>query len=181
MGEKYKSLKPEHIDFINEQHIFFVATADKSSKINLSPKGLDTLKIIDNNLVIWLNKTGSGNETAAHIQHSENNPRMTIMLCSFTQKPVILKMYGKAIEIRKESEKWNNLIALFDNPIGARQIFALDIDLVQTSCGFGVPYFEFKGEREMLDNWANNKGKEGLREYQRQKNSTSLDGKNIEI
>jgi hypothetical protein len=181
MGEKYNALTREHIDFIAEQKIFFVGSADVDSRVNISPKGLDSLRIIDNNLAIFLNKTGSGNETAAHIQHSVNNPRMTIMLCSFTEKPLILRMYGKAIEILPDNSNWQSLLTHFDDTVGARQIFALDIELVQTSCGYGVPFFNYQGDRDFLNNWAHNKGEKGLQEYQQQKNTISLDGKKIKI
>jgi hypothetical protein len=181
MGEKYNALTREHIDFIAEQKIFFVGSADVNSRVNISPKGLDSLRIIDNNLAIFLNKTGSGNETAAHIQHSAHNPRMTIMLCSFTEKPLILRMYGKAIEILPDNSNWQSLLTHFDDTVGARQIFALDIELVQTSCGYGVPFFDYQGDRDFLNNWAHNKGEKGLQEYQQQKNTISLDDKKIKI
>jgi hypothetical protein len=181
MGEKCDKLSQKHIDFIAKQKVFFTATADENSKINLSPKGLDSFRIIDNNLAIFLNKTGSGNETAAHLQHSPNNPRMTIMFCSFEGDPMILRLYGKAIEIKEDNENFKSLLSNFDDNIGARQIFALDIDLVQTSCGFGVPLFDYKGDRDTLNKWAENKGKQGIKDYQNTKNTTSLDGKKIVI
>lgn len=181
MAEKYQALTKEHIDFIAQQKIFFVASADETSRINLSPKGLDSLKIIDNNLAIFLNKTGSGNETAAHLQHSPNNPRITIMFCSFDEKPLILKLYGKAVEIKQDNENWEDLLTRFEDNIGARQIFAIDIDLVITSCGYGVPFFEYRGDRELLNNWANNKGEEGLKQYRQDKNTLSIDGKKIKV
>lgn len=181
MGEKYKELNQKHIDFIARQKIFFTATADTDSRVNLSPKGLDSFRVIDNNLVIFLNKVGSGNESAAHIQNGIDNPRMTIMFCSFDESPMILRLYGRAIEILSDNPNFESLLKNFDDIIGVRQIFALDIDLVQTSCGFGVPLFDFKGDRQTLNKWAVNKGDDGLKEYIRSKNSISLDGKNILI
>jgi hypothetical protein len=181
MGAKYQELKPEHIEFIEKQQIFFVATADENSRVNLSPKGLDSLRVVDNNLVVFLNKVGSGNETAAHIQYGKDNPRMTIMFCSFADKPMILRLYGKAVEILPSYPNFKQTLELFTDTVGARQLFALDIDLVQTSCGFGVPLFEFKGQRETLNGWAEQKGTESLQEYVKVKNCTSLDGKPIVI
>ncbi len=178
MGDRYHQLSNELINFINEQHMFFVATATTNSKINISPKDINNFRVIDKNLVLWLNLTGSSNETAAHIQQDN---RMTIMFCSFTKKPMILRLYGRAIIIKPNDKKWQEAYKLFDDNIGARQIFAIDIDLVQTSCGFGVPLFNYISDRDTLKKWSKQKGKDGINEYQQQKNIISLDGADISL
>lgn len=173
MGQKFSAISEKHAQFIAEQKIFFVATATADSRVNLSPKGMDALRVIGKNRVVWLNVTGSGNETAAHVQE---NPRMTLMFCAFAGNPMILRLYGHARVVHRNDTQWRDLFSLFDPIAGARQIFDLSVDLVQTSCGMGVPYFSFDGEREHLKNWAAKKGEEGLRHYWEEKNQTSIDG-----
>lgn len=133
--------------FIEKQKMFFTATAAKDGRVNVSPKGLDTLKVIGKNKVVWLNLGGSGNETETHIADIN---RMTLMFCSFEGGPLIVRLYGKAKSIRPENEEWDKMILLFPNQPRARQIFEMDVEDVQTSCGFGVPFFNFEGQREPL-------------------------------
>lgn len=173
MAQMYPELSDKHVQFIAEQKIFFIGTATADSRVNVSPKGMDSLRVIDMNRVAWLNLTGSGNETAAHIQQ---DPRMTIMFCSFTQSSLILRLLGNAKVVHPHDFEWDTLYSLFDPIPGARQIFDFSVDLVQTSCGFGVPYFTYKGERNQLKEWAQNKGEEGLRKYWQDKNQMSIDG-----
>jgi hypothetical protein len=123
--------------------------------------------------VVWLNGTGSGNETAAHLL---DHPRMTVMFCSFDAKPLILRLYGTARAVHAGDAEWDDLLALFPPMQGARNIFVLDIDLVQTSCGFGVPLMEFQDDRTILAQWAAKKGDDGVRAYQQEKNRVSIDG-----
>ncbi|MBT8260326.1 MAG: pyridoxamine 5'-phosphate oxidase family protein, partial [Bacteroidia bacterium] len=160
------------------QHIFFIGTAMKDGRVNISPKGMDTFKVINSNKVIWLNLTGSGNETATHIQESN---RMTIMFCSFEDKPLILRLYGKATVYHPKDKGFKNNINQFTETVGARQIFELDIELVQTSCGFAVPFMDFVEERTQLKEWSVKKGDEGIKNYWKDKNSTSLDGHDTKI
>ena len=178
MAQQFDSLSDRLIEFIHQQHLFFVATATADSRVNVSPKGMDSLRVLNSNRLVWLNVTGSGNETAAHIEES---PRMTIMFCAFEGKPLILRVYGQARAIHQKDPEWQSLYGLFDPLPGARQIFILDIDLVQTSCGMAVPYFEFVGERELLNNWAERKGETGIKEYWREKKQFSLDGIETDI
>ena len=173
MGSQFAGLTPRHRAFIEEQQMFFVATAARDGRVNVSPKGLDSLRIVSDTQVVWLNGTGSGNETAAHLL---DTPRMTVMLCSFTREPLILRMYGTARAVHEDDADWAGLYGLFPPMKGARNIFVLDIDLVQTSCGYGVPLMEFSGQRELMDSWATKKGPEGLRSYQQEKNRVSIDG-----
>jgi len=173
MGQRYSELSQKHIDFIAKQKIYFVGTATAESKVNISPKGMDSLRVLDTRTVAWLNVTGSGNETAAHVQ---THPRMTIMFAAFEGDPMILRLYGQATAVHHKDAEWSALLARFSPVPGARQIFKLSIDMVQTSCGMAVPYFGYEGEREQLKNWAIKKGEDGIRDYWEQKNQTSLDG-----
>ncbi len=174
MSKLYKQITPKFQQFIENQKIFFVATATADSRINLSPKGMDSLRVVNANRVIWLNVTGSGNETAAHVQE---NPRMTLMFTAFEDNPLILRLYGTAKVIHNDDPEWQLLFPLFSPIPGARQIFDLNVELVQTSCGMAVPLYDYVGEREQLNTWAAKKGKEGLKAYWEKKNSVSLDGK----
>ena len=140
MGKRLDRIIPELEEFINEQKMFFVATAMETGRVNLSPKGMDTFRILAANRVIWLNLTGSGNETATHLQHSE---RITIMFCAFEGKPLILRLYGTAKVYHERDSEWNSLITKFPNHLGSRQIIDIHVDLVQTSCGFAVPFMDF--------------------------------------
>ena len=174
MAKQFESLTEQHVEFIAKQKIFFVATAAQDGRVNLSPKGLDSFRVIDANNVLWLNLTGSGNETAAHLL--ENN-RMTIMLCSFDAAPLILRLYGCAKTLHKNDAQWPDYYKYFDEHLGARQIYHLQIDLVQTSCGYAVPNYEFLGDKETLNTWSENKGAQGIEQYWRDKNRLSIDGK----
>ena len=173
MGKRYDTLSDKHIDFIARQKIFFVGSATADSRVNISPKGMDSLRVLGSKRVAWLNVTGSGNETAAHVQV---DPRMTIMFCAFEGDPLILRLYGSARTIHRNDAEWAELSALFPPLPGARQIFDLAIDLVQSSCGFGVPYFDHTGARELLNEWAMKKGEDGIRQYWADRNAVSLDG-----
>lgn len=173
MGKRLKKLTPRLIDFISNQKVFFVATAMADGKINISPKGMESLKVVHENKVVWLNLTGSGNETAAHLRYSE---RMTIMFCAFEGPPLILRLYGRAKAYHKRDKAWEEHFSLFPKYAGSRQLIEMDIELVQTSCGFGVPFMDYKGERDLLEPWAEEKGDDGLLAYMEQKNSESLDG-----
>lgn len=174
MGQRYDELSQEWMQFIWKQQMFFVATAPADGHVNLSPKGFDALRVLNARSVAWLNVTGSGNETAAHVLE---NGRMTIMFCAFEGKPVILRLYGRARVVHPRDAEWDDLFARFDAIPGARQIFVLEIELVQTSCGMGVPLYDYRGQRAQLVEWAEKKGPEGIAEYWERKNQLSLDGK----
>lgn len=178
MAKQFERLEENHIEFIQTQKIFFVGTAGKEGMVNVSPKGMDSLRIIDNKQVVWLNLTGSGNETAAHVIE---NQRMTIMFCSFEKQPLILRLYGQARVVHQRDEQWSPLAKRFPNYAGMRQFFVLNLDLVQTSCGFAVPFYEYMGERPVLKQWAEGKGDEGIREYWKEKNIKSIDEKETGI
>ncbi|HDZ07957.1 pyridoxamine 5'-phosphate oxidase family protein [Pseudohongiella sp.] len=178
MSEKFSELSPALIDFIGEQHIYFVGTAGAEGRVNVSPKGMDSLRILGPNDVVWLNMTGSGNETAAHVLE---NQRMTIMFCSFGKQPLILRLYGQAQVIHPRDADWDALITQFNDYVGARQIFRLAVDLVQTSCGYAVPHCDYKSERITLEKWAEKRSREGVEAYWAEKNTQSLDGKDTGI
>lgn len=172
MGKQYAALSEHTIKFISEQKLFFVGTATEDSRVNVSPKGMDSFRVLNNNRIIWLNVTGSSNETSAHIQ---KNSRMTLMFCAFEGPPLILRLYGNATVIHKNDPDWAELFAHFQPLPGARQIFDLAIDLVQTSCGMAVPYYAYTSDRELLTDWATKKGDEGLKQYWKDKNQASID------
>lgn len=176
--ERFSALEKKHIEFIKEQHLFFVGTAGSEGHVNVSPKGMDSLRVTTPAEVIWLNLTGSGNETAAHVLE---NRRMTLMFCSFTKQPLILRLYGMAGIVSPGDEVWPELVGLFPDYVGARQIFRLELDLVQTSCGYAVPYYQLLGERPTLTNWSAKKGREGIERYWQDNNTLSLDGKATDI
>jgi hypothetical protein len=173
MAKFFEQLNNTHIEFIQQQKLFFTATAPKSGRINLSPKGMDTFRIINSGTVAYLDLTGSGNETAAHIADSG---RMTIMFCSFADNPLILRLYGKGEVITPNHPQWQTQLQEFQSMPGMRQIIVLHIDSVQTSCGYAVPLFSYEGERKTLARWAEKKGEDGIRQYWEERNQTSIDG-----
>ncbi len=173
MGKQLARLTERLQGFITRQKIFFVATSARDGRINLSPKGMDSFRVVDEKKVLWLNLTGSGNETAAHLKH---DGRMTIMFCSFEGPPLILRLYGRATAYHPRDSFWTENIKRFPRLAGSRQLIEMNIELVQTSCGMGVPLMDYQEERHQLDAWAEEQGEKGLKEYQEMKNARSLDG-----
>ena len=173
MSKFYTKITSRLQKFIEAQKIFFVATAPNDGRINLSPKGMDSFRVMNDNRVLWLNVTGSGNETAAHLLE---NDRITIMFCAFEGAPNILRLYGKGKEIKEGDASWDDLITLFPETPGTRQIFDISIASAQTSCGMSIPFYDYKGERNELNDWATEQGKEGIKKYWEDKNQTSIDG-----
>ncbi len=175
MAEQYDQITPPLQSFIKAQPLFFVATAPLSEDghINLSPKGYDTFCILSPKQVAYLDLTGSGNETSAHLAE---NGRITFMFCAFHGAPQILRLYGKGETVLPGTEQWDELVAHFPSYPGIRQIMIASIDLVQTSCGYAVPLMELQKDRETLARWATSQGEEGLVAYRGVKNSKSLDG-----
>jgi len=173
VAQQFSELSDRLRRFIEAQQVFFVATAARDGRVNVSPKGLDSLRVVGSNRVVWLNGTGSGNETAAHLL---DVPRMTLMFCSFTRQPLILRLYGTARAVHPPDAEWPALAGLFPPLRGARNLFVVDVDLVQTSCGYGVPLYDFVDQRDLMDSWAAKKGEDGLDAYRRQHNLVSIDG-----
>jgi Pyridoxamine 5'-phosphate oxidase len=175
MAKVFDHITPELQHFITQQQIYFVATAPlaTSGHINLSPKGLDSFRVLSPNRVAYLDLTGSGNETSAHLQE---NGRITLMFCAFQGAPSILRLYGTGQTRLPHDSEWHSLLAQFLPIAGVRQIITADIDRVQTSCGHGVPLFEHQGQRSQLVTWAEKKGEAGMAAYQQEKNRISIDG-----
>ena len=173
MAEQFSSLSQELIDWIGEQHVYFVATAAQSGRVNLSPKGQDSLRVVDGTQLVWLNLTGSGNETAAHLMDSN---RITLMWCAFAGLPRILRVYGTAETVHPRDPAWASCAALIPPPTGARQYFRVHIELVQTSCGYAVPMMDYQQDRKILSDWAEKRGDQGIQDYWEQRNQFSIDG-----
>ncbi|CAM3940586.1 pyridoxamine 5'-phosphate oxidase family protein [Deinococcus frigens] len=160
-------------EFIEKQPVFFVGTAAPDGRVNVSPKGMDSLRVLGPGQVAWLNVTGSGNETAAHLLQL---PRMTLMFCAFDGPPLILRVYGEARMVQPNNAEWTAFATLFPPLPGSRQIYLLDVDLVQTSCGMAVPLMDFREGRENLNEVHRKKGEAQLAEYRQLKNTRSIDG-----
>ncbi len=160
-------------DFIKRQHIFFCASAVEQGRVNLSPKGMDSLRLLGPRRIAYLDLTGSGNETSAHM---EAEGRLTLMFCAFEGAPLILRAYGAAKIRRLGSPDYEALIGHFVEHTGARQIVDMQVDSLQTSCGYAVPLMRFDGHRPNLLRWAETKGKDGLKDYRRTHNRVSIDG-----
>lgn len=161
--------------FIERQPMFFVATAAADGRVNVSPKGADSLRIMDNNRILWLNLSGSGNETAGHLRQTN---RMTLMFCAFEGDALILRLYGTAKTLHPRDDAWAETSSLFPEMAGSRQIFDMTIEQVQTSCGTGVPYMDFKADRvtnELLP-FYHDMGSDGVDAYWRKKNVKTIDG-----
>ena len=173
MARFYPELNESHLAFIAHQPVFFTATAPASGRINLSPKGMDSFRVLDEKTAGYLDLTGSGNETAAHLRE---NGRFTLMFCSFEGDPLILRLYGKGDVIRRQDADWSKWRPAFPDLPGERQIILMRIESVQTSCGYAVPLMDYRGERNTLARWAEKKGTIGLLDYWREKNSVSIDG-----
>lgn len=173
MGKKFKEISASIQTFIEEQKMFFVGTAADEGRVNISPKGMDSFRVVNKNKIIWLNVTGSGNETAAHLL---KNNRMTIMFCAFEGKPNILRLYGDAKIFHDRDPEFHEYLPQFPPLAGARQIIEMNVDLIQTSCGMAVPFYDYKEERTHLNDWAKKKGKENIVAYQLEKNAVSIDG-----
>jgi hypothetical protein len=175
MGKRFLEITPELQSFIEKQSLFFVGSSPLSANghINVSPKGLDAFRVLGPQQVAYLDLTGSGAETAAHVME---NQRLTIMFCAFSGPPKILRLYCRARVITRVSQEWPSLIKRFPSHPGQRQVIVGDIEFVQTSCGYAVPEMKLVSQRETLTRWSEAKGEEALAEYRRTHNRMSLDG-----
>jgi len=174
MGKLFDQLTPAHTEFIARQKIYFTATAPDAGRSNLSPKGLDSFRVLSPRRAAYLDLTGSGSEAAAHLAQ---NGRITIMFCSFEGAPLILRLYGRGRSVQPHDVDWAQLRPLFGPPVlGERQLVVIEIESVHTSCGFGVPLFDFAGDRPTLNDWAEKKGQAGIVAYRVEKNTVSIDG-----
>ncbi|MDH5784360.1 MAG: pyridoxamine 5'-phosphate oxidase family protein [Chromatiales bacterium] len=176
MAKVLPEINNELAEWIARQPLFFVASAPLSGEghVNLSPRGLDSLRVLGPHDVAYYDLVGSGNETAAHLAE---NGRITIMFCAFEGAPRILRLYGRGEVVRPEDGEWNELAAHFDSSLPpARQIIRITVSRIQTSCGYGVPLMSLQSQRDDLISWADKKGAAGLQSYQQQNNLTSIDG-----
>ena len=176
MAQEFTELGEKHLGFIRRQHVFFTASAAATGHINLSPRSTDLFRVLSPTRVAYLDLTGSGNETAAHL---EADGRLTIMFCAFEGAPQILRLYGRGTVLQKGTADYAGLVAEAfggEERPGARHIIALDVGLAKTSCGYGVPLLGYEGERETLDKWIASKGEDGIRDYWAKKNLKSMDG-----
>jgi hypothetical protein len=177
MAKQFDAIDDVQRKFIELQHIYFVGTAGPDSRLNISPKGMDSLRVLGPNRLIWLNYTGSGNETAGHLLQAN---RMTVMWCSFTQRAMIMRAYGTARAIHPRDADWGELFAHFDLKPGARQIFDMSVDMLQTSCGFAVPLMEFAEDRDVLDKLMATKDDDAIQDAW-ENNKSTIDGAPTEI
>lgn len=175
MGQQFQAIEEKHRAFIERQKMFFVASAAPKGRVNVSPKGMDCLRVLGSNEVAYLDCTGSGSETRAHLVTSDDK-RLTIMFCAFEGDPVILRLYGQGQSLMRGTSDYARLVERFDEMPGARQIVRLDVDLVQTSCGMGVPLYDYRQDRQSLVQYWVRHGAEGLRKYWGLKNTRSIDG-----
>lgn len=173
MAKQFDQISDDHKGFIEAQHLFFVGSAAETGRVNISPKGMDSLRVLGPNRVVWRNLTGSGNETAGHLAQVN---RITLMWCGFETRPMILRTYGAARTLHPRDADFAALNDLFSPNNGARQIYDVTVDLVQTSCGFAVPFYDYAGEREVLKHWAEDKGRTGVDTYWRERNQATIDG-----
>lgn len=175
MGRTYDVLDDRLRDFIARQQMFFVATAPLSADghVNLSPKGLDTFRILGPDHVAYLDCNGSGAETIAH---ARENGRITVMFCAFEGPPKIVRLHGRAAVVEPGDGEFPELRALLPSELEARAVIRVHLERISDSCGFGVPLFTLQGDRTQLGDWAERKGPDGIAAYQREKNARSIDG-----
>ncbi|MGB0390881.1 MAG: pyridoxamine 5'-phosphate oxidase family protein [Salibacteraceae bacterium] len=178
MSKKFSEISPKIQDFIERQKMFFVGTAMREGTVNISPKGLDSFRVLDKNTVVWMNLTGSGNETATHLLQSN---RMTVMFCAFEGAPNILRLYGTCEVFHPRDAEFEKFAKLFPADVGSRQVMLMKVDLVQTSCGYAVPLMEYKADRTILSDWSSKQGPERVKNYWKEKNTISLDGHPTQI
>jgi len=175
MGKEYAELEPAIREWISQQKIFFVSTAPVSPDglVNCSPKGMDTFRVLGPRTLAYLDLTGSGVETIAHLRE---NGRITIMMCAFDGPPKIFRFYGRGEVFEKGSDRYGELISEFIGLPGVRSIIHIDVDRIIDSCGYSIPLYDHRGERDVLSKWAEKKGEEGVQRYQQENNRVSLDG-----
>ncbi len=176
MGKTFDRIELQHREFILRQPIFFNASAAAHGRVNVSPRDGASLRVLGPNSIVYRDLTGSGNETAAHLLA---HGRLTLMFCSFDAQPLILRLYGSGRTVPRADAEYRRLLDTEYAGVevaGSRQMVMMTVDLVQTSCGFGVPLFNYVRERDTLVRWAESKGEDELEAYRQQKNAVSLDG-----
>mgnify|MGYP000458413050 CR=1 FL=1 len=172
MSLNHTELSNEHINFIDNQNIFFVGTISENGHINLSPKGQDSIRVINSSTIVWRNLTGSGNKSFSHIL---NNPRMSMMFCAFNGTPLILRICGQARALHRNDLEWSKYIDLFSHNIDSRQIFIFDISQVESSDGLSVPLFSYQGNRDYSDYWSQHQHRKDIEGAKSKKNQRNMD------
>lgn len=172
MVKQFDDISDDHRQFIEAQHIFFCGSAAEDGRVNISPKGMDSLRVMGPNRIIWRNLTGSGNETAGHLARVN---RITLMWCGFEIRPMILRAYGTARTLHPRDADFEMLDTYFEPSHGARQIYDVAVEMMQSSCGYAVPFFDHIGERDVLRKWAEDKGQDGIATYWDTRNRTTID------
>ena len=173
MAKQFDQINDSHRRFIEAQHMFFCGSAAPDGRVNISPKGMDSLRMLGPNRIVWRNLTGSGNETAGHLARLN---RMTLMWCGFEKQPMIMRVYGDVNVLHPRDADFASLNALFPTALGARQIYDMRVEMLQTSCGYAVPFFNYAGDRDVLEKWADDKGDAGISTYWDERNRTTIDG-----
>lgn len=173
MAKQFDSITDDHKRFIEAQHMFFCGTAAETGRVNISPKGMDSLRVLGPHRIIWRNLTGSGNETAAHLGQIN---RMTLMWCGFETRPMIMRAYGSARTLHPRDADFATLNTHFPPSDGARQIYEMTVEMMQTSCGYAVPFYDHKGPRDTLEKWTEDRGADGIATYWRDRNQHTIDG-----
>jgi len=175
MAKIFDSIDARLADFIRSQHVFFVGTAPTGpdGHVNVSPKGLDTFSVLGPREVAYLDLTGSGIETIAHVR---DNSRIVIMFCAFEGAPKILRLHGRGEVIEGNDPRFAELRGLFGEFVGVRSIIRVDVERIADSCGFGVPQMAYEADRDTLGRWAQTKGEQGVRDYREEVNARSIDG-----
>ena len=175
MGNNYPDINPTIADWIRRQKMFFVSTAPLSAEgmVNCSPKGMDTFRILGPTSIGYLDLTGSGVETIAHLKE---NGRIVIMMCAFEGPPRIHRFHGRGEALIKGTPEYQEIIGRFDELPGTRSIIRIEIDRISDSCGYAVPLYNYQGDRDGLTRWAESKGAGGIADYQRENNAVSVDG-----
>ena len=172
MGKQFPGFEAPHLKLIEDSPLFFVGTAAAEGRVSISPKGGDSLRVLSPRRLLWRNITGSGNETAGHLRLIN---RMTVMWCSFVAKPMVLRAYGRARTIGPGDADWAEMNGHFPPHAGARQVFDMDVEMVQSSCGYNVPFMEFTGHRDKLDRWTEARVADGIAAYWDKTNRETID------
>lgn len=173
MAKQFDAINDDHRGFIEAQHMFFCGSAAPDGRVNISPKGMDSLRVIGPDRIIWCNFTGSGNETAGHLARLN---RITLMWCGFETRPMIMRAYGTAKTFHPRDAGFKDAASHFPTVPGARQFYDMRVEMLQTSCGFAVPFFDYQGERDVLAKWNEDKGPAGIEAYWDTRNRTTIDG-----
>jgi hypothetical protein len=175
MGTLYEEIDEQVTGFLRDQRMFFVATAPAGAEghVNLSPKGLEAFRVLGPRRVGYVDYNGSGVETIAHLRE---NGRIVLMFCAFEGPPKIMRLHGKGRAVGPEEPEFTELLSSFSPLLAVRSIIVADISRIASSCGFGVPLYDYLGERDHAMKWAERKGEDGIASYQHEKNARSIDG-----